>query len=303
MKRSDFLMIKKLISIIVLMLLLAGCEGVSTMKQYDGKPEANCALESDFETFSEHIILLNLTDNEVIYCKSENQRTYPASLTKIMTVLVAIENMTEDTMVTIDDYTNLYQEGASLAGFLPNDQVSSIDLLYGTMLPSGAEAALSLAQNISGSEKEFVKLMNEKAQELGMEDTHFENVTGLHNRNHYTTVHDLSILLKEALKNPTFKQIFTAERYSTKGSKRDVAGMTFTSRLFSKLDSPYFEGGKILGGKTGYTPEAGLCLASVATNGEKEYILITTNAEGGPYTEQFNILDAINLYERFLNKE
>ena len=199
----------------------------------------------------------------------------------MMTVLVAIENLSTEMMKVPNDFSYLYEQNAALAGFLPGDLVRTSDLLYGIMLPSGADAALTVAENIAGSEAKFVKLMNEKSKELGMNNTHFTNVIGLHDNNHYTTVHDLAILLEYALKNPTFKKIFTTDIYTTAPTQYSD-GMTFKSRLFSKIDSPNFNGGKLLGGKTGYTEEAELCLASLATDGKKEYILVTTNAEGGP---------------------
>ncbi|MDB8460072.1 D-alanyl-D-alanine carboxypeptidase family protein [Turicibacter sanguinis] len=257
--------------------------------------------DSSWGVFSKHAILVDLKDNKILYAREADERTYPASLTKMMTVLVAIENLSTEMMKVPNDFSYLYEQNAALAGFLPGDLVRTSDLLYGIMLPSGADAALTVAENIAGSEAKFVKLMNEKSKELGMNNTHFTNVIGLHDNNHYTTVHDLAILLEYALKNPTFKKIFTTDIYTTAPTQYSD-GMTFKSRLFSKIDSPNFNGGKLLGGKTGYTEEAELCLASLATDGKKEYILVTTNAEGGPYTEQTNILDAFNLYERFLGE-
>lgn len=257
--------------------------------------------DSSWGVFSKHAILVDLKDNKILYAREADERTYPASLTKMMTVLVAIENLSTEMMKVPNDFSYLYEQNAALAGFLPGDLVRTSDLLYGIMLPSGADAALTVAENIAGSEAKFVKLMNEKSKELGMNNTHFTNVIGLHDNNHYTTVHDLAILLEYALKNPTFKKIFTTGIYTTAPTQYSD-GMTFKSRLFSKIDSPNFNGGKLLGGKTGYTEEAELCLASLATDGKKEYILVTTNAEGGPYTEQTNILDAFNLYERFLGE-
>ena len=257
--------------------------------------------DSSWGVFSKHAILVDLKDNKILYAREADERTYPASLTKMMTVLVAIENLSTEMMKVPNDFSYLYEQNAALAGFLPGDLVRTSDLLYGIMLPSGADAALTVAENIAGSEAKFVKLMNEKSKELGMNNTHFTNVIGLHDNNHYTTVHDLAILLEYALKNPTFKKIFTTDIYTTAPTQYSD-GMTFQSRLFSKIDSPNFNGGKLLGGKTGYTEEAELCLASLATDGKKEYILVTTNAEGGPYTEQTNILDAFNLYERFLGE-
>ena len=257
--------------------------------------------DSSWGVFSKHAILVDLKDNKILYAREADERTYPASLTKMMTVLVAIENLSTEMMKVPNDFSYLYEQNAALAGFLPGDLVRTSDLLYGIMLPSGADAALTVAENIAGSEAKFVKLMNEKSKELGMNNTHFTNVIGLHDNNHYTTVHDLAILLEYALKNPTFKKIFTTDIYTTAPTQYSD-GMTFKSRLFYKIDSPNINGGKQLGGKTGYTEEAELCLASLATDGKKEYILVTTNAEGGPYTEQTNILDAFNLYERFLGE-
>lgn len=156
--------------------------------------------DSSWGVFSKHAILVDLKDNKILYAREADERTYPASLTKMMTVLVAIENLSTEMMKVPNDFSYLYEQNAALAGFLPGDLVRTSDLLYGIMLPSGADAALTVAENIAGSEAKFVKLMNEKSKELGMNNTHFTNVIGLHDNNHYTTVHDLAILLEYALK-------------------------------------------------------------------------------------------------------
>ncbi|WP_330576611.1 D-alanyl-D-alanine carboxypeptidase family protein [Defluviitalea raffinosedens] len=164
------------------------------------------------------------------------------------------------------------------------------------MLPSGAESCIALAEHIAGSEQNFVRLMNEKAEELGMRHTHFENTTGLHDENHYTTVKEMSIFLREALQNDIFRDIFTTFRYSTPPTNQHPEGITLTSTIYEKLDSRTIMNGEILGGKTGYTDEAGLCLASLAKVGQQEYILITAGAKGNHHTEQFNITDALAVY-------
>lgn len=255
------------------------------------------ASEVDLNLVSDYALLVNLTTNEVIYEKNAHQRTYPASLTKMMTVLVAIEHRV-DGPITIDvDYNALAAEGAAIAGFVNGESVSYDDLLYGTMLPSGADAALMIAKVVAGSEEEFVALMNEKAQELGMKDTHFTNVVGLHDDNHYSTPWDLAILEKVALRNEEFREIFSAKSYTTKSLSR----LTFTSRMFDRMEDSIFDGGEVLGGKTGYTEEAALCLASYATDGKNEYALVTTHANGNPYTPQYHVLDALKAYDYFLN--
>lgn len=233
--------------------------------------------------------------------KNSTDRIYPASLTKIMTAILAIEN-TEDLeeIVQLPDeiFPPLYAQNASMAGFQPGEEVRLKDLLYGVLIPSGAECCLAFADRISGSEEEFVSLMNDKAQELGMKNTHFTNSTGLHDPEHYSTVEDISILLQYALKNEYFRDVFTSSRYSTLPSEQHPEGFTFHSTMFKYMDSTEVTGGEILGGKTGYTEEAGLCLASLAQVNGKEYILVTAKANGTHQTEQFHILDAINVYSQ-----
>lgn len=259
----------------------------------------------DEELYSPYLILVDLKDQKVVTNIRSEERIYPASLTKIMTTIVAIENIADLKETIILEkviFPDLYKANASMAGFLPGEEVSAIDLLYGTMLPSGADASIGLANGISGSEKEFVNLMNEKAKELGMEDSKFENVTGLHNDNHYTTVKDIATLLDYSLKNETFLKIFTSERHSTASTNLNSNGITFYSTMSKKTDTYEFDGGKILGGKTGYTEEAGLCLATLAEKNGNEYILVTAGAKGNSYTEQYHITDAFTVYTNYLQK-
>jgi len=164
------------------------------------------------------------------------------------------------------------------------------------MLPSGAECCKGIADYISGSEGDFVKLMNKKAQELGMKNTNFVNTTGFHDRNHYTTVMDLSILLEYALKNELFKQIFTSSNHFTSATNYHPEGVNLISTLYKNANDLFVLDGEVLGGKTGYTDEAGLCLASIAVVKGKNYLLITTGAKGNSYSKQYNIEDALMAY-------
>lgn len=135
-----------------------------------------------------------------------------------------------------------------------------------------------------------------------MRNTHFTNSTGLPDRKHYSTVEDISILLRYALENETFRTAFTKSVYSTAPSMQHPEGFTFQSTMFQYMDTPEVPGGEILGGKTGYTQEAGLCLASLARVNEKEYILVTAKADGSHQTEQYHILDAIDVYSQLGNQ-
>lgn len=254
---------------------------------------------------SPNAILIRLSDNAILMQKNSEEKIYPASLTKMMTAIVAIENLLdlkEEIKLTNSTFQGLYESDASIADLLPGEQVKAIDLLYGVMLPSGAECCVALADKITGSEQSFVNIMNQRAAGLGMDNTHFENATGLHDENHYTTVKDLSILLRYALQNDTFREIFTSFCYSTQPTNKHPRGITFYSTMFEYLNNQSIVDGEILGGKTGYTDEAGLCLASLAKVDKQEYILVSVGAKGDHHSEQYNIIDAFTVYNS-LGKE
>lgn len=247
---------------------------------------------------SANAILVSLKDNSIQMEKNSEEKIFPASMTKIMTAIIAIENIPDfKKEIKLTNYTfeGLFEANASMAGFQPGEKVNALDLIYGALLPSGAEACIGLAEYISGSEDVFVELMNQKASELDMENTHFENTTGLHDDNHYTTVKDMAILLRYSLQNDIFREVFTSYHHSTKQTNKHPDGITFYSTLFNKLNNKNINNGEIIGGKTGYTDEAGLCLASLAKVGRQEYILVTAGADGDQYGN-FNIVDALTVY-------
>lgn len=162
------------------------------------------------DTASRHAILLDAQSGQVLAQKRADERTAPASLTKMMTILLAIETEPDlDKQVTLpeDIFPALQTEKASMAGFAPGETVTVRDLLYGAMLPSGAECCETLARLVSGSEDNFAALMNQKAAELGMKNTHFTNPTGLTDTEHYSSAADMAKLLQAALHNATFRTI------------------------------------------------------------------------------------------------
>jgi len=241
---------------------------------------------------SQNALLLN-EQGDVLYEKNADAIIYPASLTKIMTAIVAIEmtdNLQTQTIVEPQTIANYTAQNASMAGFQAGDFVTMEDLLYGTLLASGADATGTLADAVAGSEDKFVTLMNNKAQELGMHETHFVNTSGLHDEAHVSTVRDISKLLRYALENPTFYQIFTSKNYTTYVPNQ----LIITNSLFTKLpglDSP------IIGGKTGYTPEAGLCLATIIEKEGKSFLFITTNAPSYIWNPPPHIEDALTAFK------
>lgn len=151
---------------------------------------------------------------------------------------------------------------------------------------------------MSGSEEAFVARMNQKAAELGMTGTHFCNPTGLHDPEHVSTVRDMARLTEAALQNETFRKLFTTERYTVPATNCHPQGFTMHSTLLSQLDGTELHRGRILGGKTGYTGEAGLCLASLAEVKGREYILVTAGAGGNHSTALYHIEDAVTVYRR-----
>ncbi len=248
---------------------------------------------------SKNVVLYNLNDNEIIFEKDMEERVSVASLTKIMTGLVAIENIDnfdKKIIMKKDFFANLYEINAALVGFEVGDAVTYNDLLYALLLPSGAEAANAIAVNVGGSLSGFLELMNQKAEELGLLNTHFSNVIGLDTDDNYSSAYDIAVLLKAALENKKFSEIFYSKKYVTSDGS-----ITFESTL--EKYSKYYEipVDYILGGKTGYTTEAGRCLASVGydENNDIYYLLVTLRAPTD--TNYYHLLDAKSIYEYYFN--
>ena len=252
---------------------------------------------ANLDIYSEYAILYNLDDDTILYEKNSETKTSIASLTKIMTTIVAIENIENlDDKVTLNNavFYGLAEANASVAGFRIGETVTYRDLLMGALLPSGADATRALALNISGSEASFVELMNKKVKELNLKNTNFSNTTGLESYNHYSTVKDISVILKYALQNETFKKMYTTREYTT------TNGLTFYSTL-KKISSNYaIDVSNILGTKTGFTNEAGLCMSSIANYNGINYLLITAGADYRGNTPR-QLLDAINIYNYYSN--
>ena len=255
---------------------------------------------SALDLSSEHVVLYNMNEDKIIYELAKDEKTSIASLTKIMTTLVAIENINNyDEQVTIKSsmFKGLAEANAAVIGLKSGQVVTYNDLLYGMFLSSGADATRAIAISILGSEEEFVNLMNKKAQELGMKNTIFKNTTGLDEEGQYSTVEDVAILLKESLKNEKFKEIFIAESYTFTDKS-----LTVNSTLRKTAKSYGYDVSYILGAKTGYTYDAGKCLASLAIDEENniEYLLVTTNASIDKI-DAYHIKDAATIYNHYFN--
>lgn len=230
---------------------------------------------------SPNVAVYDLQKGSFLFEKASHQRIAPASLTKIMTTLVAleeIEDLTEVAPIDVATYQQMVAQGASLAGFYGKEETTYQDLLYGTMLASGGECANSLAVNLKGSVESFEKSMNEKAKALQLKETNFLNPEGLDETGHQSSAHDLAILLATALKNEEFQRIFTTEQYKSTFTVNHPEGLAIKSTVLTKAKKYPQENFEILGGKSGTTELAGLCWSVLAQKNGRQYVVVVLGA-------------------------
>lgn len=237
------------------------------------------------ELHYEKAIIYDITDDEILFSKKSDEKSSIASLTKIMTTITAIENINDfNKYVTYtEEMSSQVRWDASVAGLKVGNQVTYNDLLYASILPSGADATTALAISTSGNINNFVKKMNDTAVKIGMTNSHFVNVTGLDAEGHYSTAEDILKLLKYSLQNEKFKSIYTTKSY------------TLSNGLFVRSTIYAYKGNtkKILGSKTGFTLDAGRCISAYFTSSDHEMLLITLGAS--PDYKTIHITDALEL--------
>lgn len=248
---------------------------------------------------SQYGIIVNATTREVLGGKNYTQRIYPASMTKIMTLIVAAQSELDLNSEYTLSYTLInkyYLAGATTTGIYAGDTVSIKDLLYGAILLSAADATAAIAEVVAGSEEEYVVLMNQKAKEIGCQNTNFTNTSGLHNENNYSTLADVALMLDYAMSIPLCREILSADVYYTPGTPKNEEGYVFHSTMYNRINYNSVDGMTIAGGKTGYIAETRHCLASMAIgdNGEK-FIVVTVGAQFGSDA----IEDCKTLYSKY----
>jgi D-alanyl-D-alanine carboxypeptidase (penicillin-binding protein 5/6) len=301
---------KRLIGMILIVLLL----GVSFKSLGESELVQATLFEkisaSDYAFAAEHIraegaLLMDADTGEVLFYKNDKKRLYPASTTKILTALIAIEQGNLKDVVTVGAEVNPEESEESSAGLKVGDKLALNDLIAALLLPSGNDAARAIAvyiarndsNNPALSTKEsidyFANLMNKKAEELGASDSHFMNPHGLHHSNHYSTAHDLAIIAREAMQSAVFRKIAKTTSYSVhSGGKMTVALKSFLNRnqLLQKVSPNYFAGAT--GIKTGFTDQAGYCLISSATRDQINLIAVTLHStEKDVWQDSKNLLD------------
>ncbi len=252
------------------------------------------ALPLSVEVTADAVVLLNLDEDQIIYEKNPDKKEILASLTKIMTaytVIENVENLNKKVTITEQDIAALW--GFTCIGLEVGDKVTYLDLLYGTILHSGADASQALAYHVAGSPEKFKKMMNNEAEKLGLRNTNFEDSYGGHDDN-VSTARETARLLKEALKNETFKKIFSSNQ-KTLSNGLTVYNYTRNFATFHGLDETL-----LTGNKSGYTPEAGLLLASTATINDTNYALIVMKSDINTYMSQ-HVLDTYKIYDYVKN--
>ncbi|MFQ9663709.1 MAG: D-alanyl-D-alanine carboxypeptidase family protein [Clostridium sp.] len=243
--------------------------------------------------------LFNVTDRSVVYSKNAFERLYPASTTKVMTAIIALEEGNLSDQVTVTEDAVITEAGASLCGIKPGDVITMQDLLYGLMMPSGNDAANAIAVHMYGSIDAFADRMNVRARELGATGTHFMNPSGLTDENHYTTAYDLYLMFNEAMKLPLFREIIAEDSYTANyqnGAGEAVSKTWTVGNWYQKGERETPAGVSVLGGKTGTTQAAGYCLIMASNDSQdKEYISVVLKSDSRPslYDNMTNIISKI----------
>ena len=256
------------------------------------------------EVMSTNAILIREDTNEIAAVKGAYERISPASMTKVLTVLVAAEHISPDELdnpfiMTLDITDYAYVNDCSSVGFLENEVVTLRDLFYGTVLPSGGDAAVGLATYVAGSHEAFVDMMNAKLEELGLSKTaHFTNCVGLYDEDHYCTVYDMAVIMKAAVQNEMCREFLALHTYTTTTTEQHPEGITISNWFLRKIEDKD-TGGEVICAKTGYVTESGSCAVSYATCADgNPYICVTTGAHSGWRC----IYDHVEIYNRYVQK-
>lgn len=251
--------------------------------------------------YSTNGVLIDAQSGEVLAVRDGSQRINPASMTKILTLLVAaehVEDLQDCFVMTVEITDYAYRHDCSIAGFGVGQSVTVEELMYGIILPSGADAALALAEYVAGSQEAFVELMNQKLEQLGLSDTaHFTNCVGLYDEDHYCTVYDMAVILKAAADNELCRKVLSARTFATTVPSEQQPEGIFLSNWFLRRIEDKDTHGEVLCAKTGFVNQSGSCAASLAVDREgREYICVTT----GSMSSWTCIYDHVELYQAFL---
>ncbi len=266
---------------------------------YSVTPDEDTKYIASEEVYSNYGVLVNLDSGRVVASKEGDVRINPASMTKILTLLVAVENIDnlDDTFTMTQEIGNfVYSKGCSQVGYQVGEVLSIKDLLYGTILPSGADAAMCLAEYVAGSQEAFVDMMNAKLEELGLSDTaHFTNCVGVYDENHYCTLLDMAMILKAAEENQLCHEVLNARTYLTTPTTEHPEGLQISNWFLRRIEDKDTHG-EVIGAKTGFVNESGCCGASYQiSNSGGHYICVTADA----WSSWRCIYDQVDIYSTY----
>lgn len=317
----------KATALLLVATLLSGCNSKALIKEYKASDNGSVwkaqdsrsrseGMAADLCVVNENIIpedmealegagaagLFDISNEKVLYASNIHEKVYPASLTKVMTALLLLENYQGDFQekVTASKHIVITESGAQLCGYKKGDQVSLEQLLHALLIYSGNDAALMIAEYVSGSIDEFINLMNQKAVQLGATNTHFVNPHGLHDEEHYTTAYDLYLIFQSAMKYDMFREVINKKEYTGQYTKADGS----TKKVSWKSTNQFFSGNQtapegvvIIGGKTGTTNAAGACLILLSQNVQgSDYIsvVLRDTSRDTLYADMIKLLGEIN---------
>ena len=251
---------------------------------------------------SKYAVVIDLQTGAILAEKSSDTIISPASMTKILTLLVAAEHVAdrldETFTMTLDISDYCYVNDCSVVGLEPNEVVPVRELLYGTILPSGADAAVCLANFVAGSHEAFVEMMNQKVDALGLSDTaHFTNCVGLYDPQNVCTVKDMALILKAAMENELCQEVLNARTYETRPTEQHPNGQVLSNLFLRRIEDHLPDGFSAIGAKTGFVNQSGSCAASCGRDDSTGnlYICVTGNA----FSSWRAIYDHVDLYSKF----
>ncbi|WP_449241407.1 D-alanyl-D-alanine carboxypeptidase family protein [Desulfoscipio gibsoniae] len=275
-------MIKKFVAWPVILLMILVC-AVPAFADPDTVPQP----------MGEAALLMDSDTGQILYKKNVDQRMYPASTTKIMTTLLALENSSLDDMVTVSK--RAVEIGGSRVGLQPGEQLPLKHLLYILMLSSANDAGIAIAEHVGGSVENFADMMNKRARELGARNTNFVNPHGMPDDNHYTTARDLALIGRHAMQNTTFRRIVRTLNYKAERKKNMseelLQQVEKLENIYGPVQEDFYNHNKLLGSgyygyngangiKTGYTVDAGQCIVASAKRGNREMIAVVLKSQG-----------------------
>lgn len=246
------------------------------------------------ETDSQSLFIMENTTSAVLFEKEADKKRYPASTTKILTALIAIENCSMDEIVTFSEEAITLEEAATNIKAKAGEKMTFRDVLFGLLLASGNDCANAIAEHVAGSVPAFADMMNARAEQIGCTGSHFSNPHGLFAEDHYSTARDLALIAQEAFKNSTFVEVISQESYTASPTNMNDEPRKFKNwNLLINTDSEYYDS-DVIGGKTGFLDEAGRCLVTFAQRDGFTVICVQLKgAYTGIFAEAKLLLDSV----------